>query len=169
MASVAEQLRLGRSNRNLTVEQVAEITKMRTDHIRALEEGNFGAFSAPVYVKGFVRSYATLLKLEVPEVMAALDAELAQDRKLADPRSLSDSPQGLMDGMMLRFSKMDWRKLLLGGAAAGGILVLVVSYLAWRHHRDRNPLEGLRPGVYQSTQTVSGETLPLPGDTPARR
>src|SRR6266404_9003813 len=70
MSTVAEQLHLAREAKNLTVHQVAEVTKIRTDHIRALEEGNFNIFSAPVYIKGFVRTYATLLKLDVAEVMA---------------------------------------------------------------------------------------------------
>ena len=38
MSTVAEQLRQGREARGLTVEQVAEVTKIRTDHLRALEE-----------------------------------------------------------------------------------------------------------------------------------
>src|SRR3974390_3042864 len=71
VSTVAEQLRTSRESRHLTVEQVAEITKIRTDHLRALEEGNFDVFSAPVYIRGFVRSYSTLLKLDVPQIMAA--------------------------------------------------------------------------------------------------
>ncbi len=61
MSTVAEQLRQAREARNLTEQQIVEITKIRTDHLRALEEGNFDVFSAPVYIRGFVRSYATLL------------------------------------------------------------------------------------------------------------
>jgi len=89
MSTVAEQLRHAREAKRLTVEQVAEITKMRTDHLRALEEGNYNVFSAPVYIRGFVRSYSTLLKLEVPQVMAALDTELGQTQRFAEPPPLS--------------------------------------------------------------------------------
>ena len=56
MSTVAEQLREAREAQNLTVYQVAEITKIRTDHIRALDEGNYDVFSAPVYIRGSVRS-----------------------------------------------------------------------------------------------------------------
>src|SRR6516165_4032561 len=83
MSAVAEQLRHGREAQNLTVQQVAEITKMRTDHLRALEEGNFNVFSAPVYIRGFVRTYSTLLKLDVPKVMRDLEAELGATQKFA--------------------------------------------------------------------------------------
>src|ERR1700735_668504 len=76
MSTVAEQLHLAREAQSLTVNQVAEVTKIRGDHIRALEEGNFNVFSAPVYIRGFVRTYAGLLKLDVPAIMSALEIEL---------------------------------------------------------------------------------------------
>ena len=69
MSTVAEQLRRAREGKALSIQQVVEITKMRSDHVRALEDGDYGAFSAPVYIRGFVRTYASALKLNVPEVM----------------------------------------------------------------------------------------------------
>ena len=87
MSSVAQQLQQAREARHLTVQQVAEITKVRSDNVRALEEGNFNVFSAPVYIKGFVRTYSTLLKLDVPRIMATLDGELGQTKKFAERMS----------------------------------------------------------------------------------
>src|ERR1039458_2621122 len=96
MSMVAEQLRQAREARNLTIQQVVEITKIRTDHLLALEEGNFDVFSAPVYIRGFVRTYSTLLKLDVPQMMAALEAELAETKKFAEPPPLADRPGGVL-------------------------------------------------------------------------
>ena len=76
MPTVAEQLRAAREARNLSINEVAEITKMRGDHIRALEEGNFDVFVAPVYIRGFTRTYGTLLKLDVPQLIKALEPRL---------------------------------------------------------------------------------------------
>ena len=132
MSTVAEQLRHAREARNLTVQEVADITKIRTDHLRALEEGNFDVFSAPVYIRGFVRSYSSLLKLNVPEVMAALDAELGQTRKFAEPPPLSGERSGLVDKLMLQLSKVDWRKVVLGF----GIVVAAVDVDPQKIGRD---------------------------------
>src|SRR6266705_593925 len=114
MPTVSEQLRQARETQKLTVHQVAEITKIRTDHLRALEEGNFDVFSAPVYIRGFVRSSATLLKRDVPQVMTALDAELSQIEKFREPPPFSEEPRGVMDFLMLQLSKLDWRKGIIG-------------------------------------------------------
>src|SRR5438309_1793039 len=122
MPTVSDQLRHAREAQNLTIHQVAEVTKIRTDHIRALEEGNFDIFSAPVYIKGFVRSYATLLKLDVPPLMAELEEELAQTTKHSEPPPLSDTPRGFVDFIMLQLSKLDLKKGALISALLGGLL-----------------------------------------------
>src|SRR5580698_9084639 len=105
MSTVAEQLHVAREAKNLTVHQVAEITKIRGDHIRALEEGNYNAFSAPVYIRGFVRTYAGLLKLDLPQVMATLDGELGKTEKFREPPPLSDQKRGILDFLTLQLSK----------------------------------------------------------------
>jgi hypothetical protein len=166
MSTVAEQLRQGREAKSLTVQQVADITKIRTDHLRSLEEGDFNTFSAPVYIRGFVRTYASLLKLDVPGVMATLDAELRQTSKFAEPPSLSGPPSSFLDTVMLFLSKVDWQK---GVVALGVILLLVGSvsaYALWRHYQKADPLAGLKPGIYRPTN-APGETLPLPARAPA--
>jgi cytoskeletal protein RodZ len=102
MSTVAEKLRQAREAQNLTVNQVADVTKIRTDHIRALEEGNFDVFSAQVYIRGFVRTYSTLLKLDVPQTMAMLDTELGKTEKFSEPPPLTEQKKGPLDFLMLQ-------------------------------------------------------------------
>ena len=168
MPTVAEQLRTAREARKLTIHAIAETTKIRSDHIRALEAGDFNVFTAPVYIRGFVRTYATLLKLDVPQVMAALDTELRQTEKFREPPSLSGEPRGAVDFVMLQLSKVNWQKglVLAGGAAA--VLILIVIILVSRKQKPPDPLSGLPPAVYQPTQHQSGETLPLRSPPPRR-
>jgi len=168
MSTVAEQLRTAREAQKLSVHQLADITKIRTDHIRALEEGNFGVFSAPVYIRGFVRSCATLLKLDVPQVMAALDAELSQTEKFCEPPALSPAPHGPLDFLMLQLSKVNWRKGVTVLVAVALLAAIVSGYSAWRRHKTADPLAGLKPAVYEPTQDVAGDTLPLPTAAPRK-
>src|SRR5262249_4204853 len=100
MPTVAEQLRAAREAKKLTVEQVAELTKIRTDHIRALEEGNYDRFPAPIYIRGSVKNYAAKLKLDVAQVMAALDAELSRTDKHSEPPPLVEAPKSPLDKVM---------------------------------------------------------------------
>src|SRR5687768_7131974 len=108
MPTVSEQLRQARVTRSLSVEQVAEATKIKSDHVRALDEGNFDAFTAPVYIKGFVRSYANLLKLDVPSVLQTLDEELRASKNFSTAPSLTGHQQTWVDKLMYHLSKVKW-------------------------------------------------------------
>lgn len=165
MSTVAEQLRQAREARNLTVQQVAEITKIRSDHVRAVEEGNYDVFSAPVYIRGFVRTYSTLLKLDVPQVMAALDEELGRTVKFAEPPPLAERTRTPLDYLMLQLSQVDWRRWVIALVAVVLFVGVIWAWVAWRHH---DPLKGVKPGVYRFTNGAGGDTLPLPVP-PSRR
>ena len=160
MSTVAEQLRQAREAQKLTVQELAEITKIRTDHIRALEEGTFNVFSAPVYIRGFVRTVSTLLKLDVPQVMSALEAELGQTVKFREPPPLTDQPKTPVDFVMLQLSKVNLRKGAVAVTAVGLLVIVFLAVAINRHNRRTDPLAGLKPAVYQPTN--SGETLPMP-------
>jgi cytoskeletal protein RodZ len=165
MPTVGEQLRSAREARKLDIGQVAEVTKIRTDHLRALEEGNYDTFTATVYVRGFVRTYATLLKLDVPKVLADLDQELNHMEKFRSTTAHTKSSPGPLDWLMLLFSRLNWR--MLGVAAV--LLALVILSLATFRSRNKSkpdPFINLGPGLYRPPQ--GGELLPLPTNTPPR-
>jgi cytoskeletal protein RodZ len=160
MPTVAEQLRSAREARKLTVYQIAETTKIRTDHIRALEDGNYEVFSAPVYIRGSVKNCATLLKLDVPAIMAALNTELGQTEKFKEPPPFTEESNTVVDRLMFLLARLNWKIGLVGGAALGILLIVALASFAWWHHKHSDPLAGLPPAVYQPAS--SSETLPLP-------
>lgn len=169
MPTVAEQLRTAREAQNLSVNEVADITKIRGDHIRALEEGNFDIFVAPVYIRGFTRTYATLLKLDVPQLIKSLEVELGQTEKFSEPPPLTDEKKGALDFVTLQLSKVNLRQ----GAILLGIVVtvaaLILSVWLWRKQRNADPLRNLPPAKYSPPAKNSGETLPLPSPAPRKQ
>jgi cytoskeletal protein RodZ len=160
MPTVAEQLRAAREAKKLTVQNVADATKIRTDHIRALEEGNFGAFSAPVYIRGSVKNYATLLKLDLPQITAALEVELKGTEKFSEPPPLAEETKSPVDHMLFLLSKVNAKVALVVGGVLITVVILGIAHWAWRQHKSADPLADLQPAVYQPAS--SGDTLPLP-------
>ncbi len=162
MATVGEQLRKAREDQNLNVYQVAEITKIKTDHIRALETGVYDSFSAPVYIRGFVRSYAKALKMDVAKIAVDLDEELSKTEKYAEPPPLVEKKKTALDFFMLQLSRLNWR--ILGPAAVIGIflLVFVVGFRACHNRQKDDPLKDLGPGLYKPKPNQNGEKLPVP-------
>ncbi len=162
MPSVAEQLRAAREDRKFTIHQLADATKIKTEHIRSLESGDYRPFSAPVYIRGHVKALARALHLDPNPVLTDLDRELAQTAEFAAPPSLVPKRKGLLDWIMLQISKLQLQLLapylvfmiLLGGIAWG--------YMIWRDRQSSDPLEHLGQGIYQGQPVIGGQYLPLP-------
>ena len=161
MATVSEQLRRAREEQKLDIHQLAEITKIKSDHIRALESGDFDVFSAPVYIRGFTRTYASTLKLNVPQVLADLEGELGRNAKFCEPPPLSVKSRGALDFLTLWLSRLNWR---ISVAVVGLLLflILAVAVIRSRTRTPAQPLKDLGPGLYQPPKEKSAETLPLP-------
>ena len=160
MSTVAEQLRDAREAQKLSVQQVADATKIRTDHIYALENGDFSVFSAPVYIRGSVKIYATRLKLDVPQIMAALDTELKATEKFSEPPPFTDESSKPLDRVMFLLAKLNLKMVFAVVVILGIVLIIVVVNAVLKHGRKKDPLANLPPAVVQPAN--SGDTLPLP-------
>ncbi|MGQ0668000.1 MAG: RodZ domain-containing protein [Nitrospiraceae bacterium] len=64
MESVGEFFKQVRETKGLTVDEVAAKTRIRSDFVKALEDGNFAKLPDQVFARGFVRSYARSLGLD---------------------------------------------------------------------------------------------------------
>jgi cytoskeletal protein RodZ len=161
MLTVAEQLRQGREAMKLDITQVAEATKLKTDQIRALENGHYESFTAAVYLRGSIRTYARLLKLDPVKLIAQLDTELSGTGKFADEGPAPPRRKSGVDSLMLQLSRLNWGFAALLVVLALLLLAANVSYQVWKSRKSSDPLRKLSSGMYQPAEPA-GETLALP-------
>src|SRR6476661_11168917 len=74
------QLAMRRQQFNWTVEQVASQLNLAPRQIHAMETDNYDALPGMAVARGFIRSYAKLLKLD----SAPLLAQIAREPSIAD-------------------------------------------------------------------------------------
>ena len=160
MGTVGDKLRAAREEANRTIRDLSDQTKIRTDHLEALEEGQYEVFSAPVYIRGFVRSYASALKMNVAEVLSELDAELGQTERFKEHPRLTDEKKGVLDFVMLQLSKINWTVAFPLLLLAVILLIAVLGYRIYSNSKTEDPLKDLGPGMYRPP--AAGETLPVP-------
>ena len=156
---VAQQLRAAREAQHLTLNEVANLTKMRADHILAVEEGRFDTFSATIYVRGSVKNLASVYKLDPAPLLSQLDAELNSSEKFSEPPPLVEPKKTVVDYFMLLFAKLNWKVGFAGLGIIAGVTVLALIFWGWYHHKTTDPLKNLPP-AYSSG--AGGNTLPLP-------
>lgn len=70
-------LRMAREARDTSVAEVAAALKMSPRQIEAIENEDFSRLSGATFIRGFVRNYARLLKIDAAPVLAALAEQAA--------------------------------------------------------------------------------------------
>ena len=73
MSSIGNILRTERETQGRTLTEVSKAVYIKTKYLSALEEENFAAIPGEVYVKGFIRAYASYLGMDGEELVAQYD------------------------------------------------------------------------------------------------
>lgn len=134
-------LREAREATGRTVLDVAENLRIRRVYLEAIEDGRFDELPGATYAVGFVRSYASYLRLDAPSLVARFKEEasgIAAPQELGFPTLV---PEGRFPGGLLVTVC-----LLLAAAAFGG----------WYWFQSQNSIEVVRvPAPPADTQTNS--------------
>jgi len=134
--SFGERLRREREMRGVSLDDIAEATKIGTRLLRALEEENFELLPGGIFNKGFVRAYAKYLGMNEDEAVA--DYLQAAGESGPDPRVIAEQNAA-------RFDRTNEPNVANSFGVAGfpliPVLVLLVVVAAgwggWRIYQDR--------------------------------
>ena len=79
-SSVGERLKVAREQKKLSLEDVADQTRIPLRHLQNLEAGDWSNLPAPTYTIGFAKSYASAVGLDRTEIGDDLRAEMGGQR-----------------------------------------------------------------------------------------
>lgn len=74
---IGSALRAAREAANASLDDISALLKIRSDHLQALENDDFGRLPGSVYAIGFIRTYATHLGLNAGELIERYKAAVA--------------------------------------------------------------------------------------------
>ena len=82
MAEFGEQLKKAREAKGITLEEVAEATKIRRKYLEAIEQDEFQVLPGEVYARGFVTAYLKYLDIkEQPEVLEIMKPKVSREEQ----------------------------------------------------------------------------------------
>ena len=73
--SVGELFRNKRETKKLSLNEAHQDTRMSIDVLRALENDDFGSFESEIYLKGFIKNYASYLEIAPDFALQILDGQ----------------------------------------------------------------------------------------------
>jgi cytoskeleton protein RodZ len=158
VAELGQQLRGAREARGLGVDDVARGTRIRAAYIRALEEGRYADLPAPVYVRGFLRNYATFLGLDAEELIG----ELEQQRNGAFQHQARHAPRQIATPV--------WHGPRPRAMAGALLLILLVAFVAYIFRQYSEFTASRTTNVFaaspSATAVTSATAVPIPTITP---
>lgn len=157
MLRVGERLYEARQKKGLSLEEIANATKIRKDFLIAIEKSDYKKLPSVAYAQGFVRNYAKFLKLNEKEILALFKREIDTSKEL---KVLPEGLSGQKD-IPIQRSRIKQTALLVFL-----ILLVLLGYIGfqYRYAIISPPLELLSPPenakVSSDTIIVSGKTEP---------
>jgi cytoskeleton protein RodZ len=155
-----EQLAAARAIRGLSITEIAQHLKLSPWQVEALEAGDHRRLPSPVFVRGFIRNYARLVKLDPAELLAGADRE--------PPAAATLSRGALGPSAEIPYPiarRVSWYKYAIL-AALVLIPLAVYEFYSW----DTSEF-GIKKGQVESPPQVVVETsttaTPLPGVQPS--
>ncbi len=156
--SIGDRLRKARESNDLTLEDVANRTRIPIRHLQNIENGEWDALPAATYAIGFARSYANVVGLNGSEIGVELREELGAGQHRPVPATTYYEPADP--------ARVPPRSLaLIAGAIA---LLLVIGYAVWRSGAVDD--SGVDPAEVAGVETPLEEATPpetVPGQTAA--
>ncbi|OQA85425.1 MAG: hypothetical protein BWY31_01947 [Lentisphaerae bacterium ADurb.Bin242] len=163
-ASLGALLAEARNSAGLSVEKVSESTRIRVNHLNALESDNLSGLPSAVYIRAYVRTLVKLYNLD-GKAMDLIDEHL---RELEPSK---DVPEKLLEdlGKDVQISKDEAKKIRMIFFYVGGIILLLISLTVTsivainirnaRNHQRQTPVE-LRPFESRQLEKLLPQQVP---------
>jgi len=123
MSSLGEDLRTAREARGLTLSDAAEHIHIRSVYLAAIEAEDWPAIGAPVYVRGFIRTYARFLGLNPEEAIARFVERVP-----------SESPSHVAASLASMAAAPERRAPSFGAIAGIIIAVVLVAFVGYEYY-----------------------------------
>lgn len=85
--TLGEKLKEIRESLGVSLNEIAKATKIRKQYLEKIEEGRYGELPPEVYVKGFLKSYAKYLDIEVRDVLKLYEKERGIEHNIKKHRN----------------------------------------------------------------------------------
>ena len=132
--SYGARLASQRQSAGLGVTDVAAQLRLHPNQVRAIEQEDLARLPAPAYVRGFVRSYARMLKIDPSPLLSDLNAKLEPARESVVEGGVTDYSAARAASRELKFPQWMFGSALLVLIALG-----VVGWLATQQQQPPSP------------------------------
>ena len=144
-------LKAAREAKGLAVEEIAEALHLHKRQIAALESDDYGYFSAPIFVTGYIRNYARLLGIDPEPLLASFGHHAPQAPAVRAELTATSIPM-----KRDRLTNPSWGVTAL----VATVVILLTVWALGRHPATKPSLEAETPAAAPSSEASSTSAPP---------
>jgi len=159
--TLGERLRKIRSDHRISLSEVSRTTKIQAKYLEAIENGEYDKLPAEVYVKGFLRNYASFLGVPEDAILKLYERERRIQKNLGRVETPKFQPN-----IPIHFSVSLTPKAVLSGM----IFLVVFGFFSYLYFEFRSFVSEPRLVVLEPTDgsIVGGSETTVRGETDRR-
>ncbi|HMM21631.1 MAG TPA: helix-turn-helix domain-containing protein [Selenomonadales bacterium] len=170
LQTVGEVLRTEREKQGLSVKDIEKATSIRALYIQAIEDGNYSILPGEVYLKGFIRNYASFLGLNPQNMMELYRQNQAPQPPVPQTPTTAGPVSSAPSAATPPSARTERRQEKSGGSAVrwvviGVVVLLLVGGAAWAAMEFFGPAPK-QPSVPQPPPKAA-QPAPVPTPAPA--
>jgi cytoskeletal protein RodZ len=128
MPGLGDEFRAAREARHLSLSDVSEQIHIRSVYLQCIEDEEWSAIAAPVYVRGFIRTYARFLGLDPESAVQRLNAMLGESTAKPHDPALAKPAKRSRAGRPARTGRSPSAWLWI----AVSVAILLVAFVGYR-------------------------------------
>jgi cytoskeletal protein RodZ len=159
MPALGEEFRSAREARGLTLSDVAEQIHIRSVYLNAIENEDWKSIGAPVYVRGFIRTYARFLGKDAEDAVARFNQTSPVERPVVPSASAATLSDNERSGPSLA---------AVVATLVAVVLVAFVAYEWWQYAHPGSASTVARATPAPQPAATGGESQAPAADASAR-
>jgi cytoskeletal protein RodZ len=166
LPTVGDLLRAEREKQNLTVKDIEKATSIRAIYIQAIEDGKYDVLPGEVYLKGFIRNYASFLGLNPQQALEVYrESQTPQPPQPAAP----SVPAAPAMPPKVEAGREEEGRSSLGRWVIVLVVLAVIAGAAWAvfNQLNQSPAPQPKPPQVQVQPAPAPAPVPAPQSTPA--
>ncbi|MCD6048575.1 MAG: rodZ [Gammaproteobacteria bacterium] len=153
--TLGEFLQKAREKRGFSIEYVADHLKLKISTVKALEANDYHETGGLVYVRGYLRSYAKLLNVNIDQALEQINDGSEMLTPSKSDQGTTTMPKSNNDNFAL------WAVGII-------IILLAIAVYVWHHHHNRalEMQSAVLPATVVNTANHPQEKEPAPAPKP---
>lgn len=130
MSELGEVLKKARLEKNMSLDEIQDVTKIRKRYLEALESGDYNVLPGKFYIRAFIKNYAEVVGLDSEEVLKYYHDEVPATEAVINEPIPARKPKRMRSASSEKFGKIGFTVLMW-------CFIILIGLVIWYYFANK--------------------------------